>query len=143
MLRPRRRAPSRRRKPIAGILPGQLSSDGWVPSGTGHQRLSELKPTIQTIPDDSAFSGKTVAFTGTLSCGLTRIQAATLAVNAGGHATNSVSKKVDYLVLGMQDANKVKDGEHSGKMLRAAELQLAGAPIELLSEDDFLRMLPG
>jgi hypothetical protein len=43
----------------------------------------------------------------------------------------------------MQDAWKVNDGVHSGKMLRAAELQRAGAPIELISEDDFLRMLPG
>ncbi len=55
----------------------------------------------------------------------------------------SVSKKVDYLVLGMQDATRLKDGSHSGKMLRAIELQRTGTPIELLSENDFLRMLPG
>ena len=42
----------------------------------------------------------------------------------------------------MQDAFMVKDGEHSSKMLRAAELRAAGCSIELLAEDDFLRMLP-
>jgi hypothetical protein len=42
----------------------------------------------------------------------------------------------------MQDAYRVKDGEHSTKMLKAAELRAAGFPIELLAEDDFLRMLP-
>ncbi len=94
------------------------------------------------MPIDSPFTNKTVVFTGTLSCGLTRLQAAQLVVNAGGHTTDSVSKKVDYLVLGLQDASKVRDGVHSGKMLRAAELRDAGSAIELLSEDDFLRMLP-
>lgn len=64
-------------------------------------------------------------------------------VDAGGQVAAGVSKKVDYLVLGMQDARRVKDGHHSGKMLKAIELQQAGAPVELLSENDFLRMLPG
>ena len=64
-------------------------------------------------------------------------------VDAGGRPATGVSKKVDYLVLGMQDASRVKDGSHSEKMLKAIDLQRTGAPIELLSEDDFLRMLPG
>ncbi len=126
-----------------GIRAGQLSSDGWTPSGVLRQRLSDLSPTVAHIPEGSPFVGKTVVFTGTLTCGLSRAQAAQLVVNAGGRATNSVSKKVDYLVLGMQDARRVKDGNHSGKMLRAIELQRIGAPVELLSEDDFVRMLPG
>jgi DNA polymerase III subunit epsilon len=77
-----------------------------------------------------------------LTCGWTRKEAAQQVVNAGGKVAGGISKKVDYLVLGMQDAFKVKDGEHSGKMLRAAELCADGCPIELLAEDDFLRMLP-
>lgn len=125
-----------------GVRAGQLSSDGWTPSGVLRQPLSELGPTVAHIPEDSPFLGKTVVFTGTLTCGLSRAQAAQLVVNAGGRPTNSVSRKVDYLVLGMQDARKVKDGSHSGKMLRAMELQQIGTPVELLSEDDFIRMLP-
>jgi DNA polymerase-3 subunit epsilon len=77
-----------------------------------------------------------------LTCGLTRKEAQQLVVNAGGKAAGGISKKVDYLVLGMQDAFRVKDGEHSTKMLRADELRAEGCPIELLAEDDFLRMLP-
>jgi hypothetical protein len=42
----------------------------------------------------------------------------------------------------MQDAFRVKDGEHLTKMLRAAELRAEGCPIEMLAEDDFLRMIP-
>lgn len=126
-----------------GVVAGQLSCDGWTPSGEHSPRLTDLIPTVDEVPHAGPFLAKNVVFTGTLTCGLTRVSAAQLVVNAGGHATNSISKKVDYLVLGMQDAWKVNDGVHSGKMLRAAELQRAGAPIELISEDDFLRMLPG
>ncbi len=125
-----------------GVACGRLWSDGWTPSGVVRQRLSDLSPTVERVPDHSPFVDKTVVFTGTLTCGLTRAEAAQIVVNAGGRASNSVSKKVDYLILGMQDARKVTDGSHSGKMLKAVELQQAGAPIELLSEDDFLRMLP-
>ena len=112
-----------------GVRAGQLSSDGWTPSGVLRQPLSDLSPTVAHIPEGSPFVGKTVVFTGTLTCGLSRAQAAQLVVNAGGRATNSVSKKVDYLVLGMQDARRVRDGNHSGKMLRAIELQRVGAPV--------------
>lgn len=126
-----------------GVRAGQLSSDGWTSSGVAPQRLSALTPTVDHIPEDSPFVDKTVVFTGTLTSGLTRKHAAQIVVDAGGHPASSVSKKVDYLVLGMQDARKVKDGSHSEKMLKAIDIQHAGAPIELLSEDDFLRMLPG
>jgi DNA polymerase III subunit epsilon len=125
-----------------GVRAGQLSSDGWTPSGMVPRRLSGLTPTVDSIPEDTPFVDKTVVFTGALTSGLTRTQAAQLVVDTGGHAAAAVSKKVDYLVLGMQDAHRVKDGRHSGKMLKAIELQRAGAPVELLSENDFLRMLP-
>jgi len=125
-----------------GVRAGKLASDGWAPSGMARQRLSDLTPTVDSVPENTPFVGKTIAFTGTLTCGLTRPDAAQLVVDAGGHVAASVSKKVDYLVLGMQDARKVKDGSHSGKMLKAIELQRAGARVELLSENDFLRMLP-
>jgi len=131
-----------------GVLPGHISQDGWTSGGSSSpgsvgsaHHLSDLRATVDLIPEDSPFLGKTVVFTGTLTSG-TRAEIAQLVVNAGGHATESLSKKVDFLVLGMQDARKVKDGVHSGKMLKASKLQRSGAPIELLSEDEFLRMLP-
>src|ERR1700722_9654707 len=125
-----------------GMVSGRLAGNSWTPNRIAHTRLTDLTPTVDAIPEDSDFKNRIVVFTGTLSCGLTRAEAAQLLVNAGGSATNNISKKVDYLVLGMQDAYKVKDGEHSNKMLKAAELRATGHPIELLAEDDFLRMLP-
>lgn len=114
----------------------------WTPNGVASVSFRDLEPTVDVVPDDGAFSHRLVVFTGTLSCGLTRREAAQLVVNAGGAVANSISKKVNYLVLGIQDAYKLKDGAHSTKMLRATELCAAGQPIELLDENDFLRMLP-
>lgn|GEM_PF-2996682 len=129
-----------------GVFSGRISQDGWTSCGTSAlgqgQHLSDIRPTVDFVPDDSPFLEKTVVFTGTLTSG-TRTQVAQLVVNAGGYATESLSRKVDFLVLGMQDARRVKDGVHSGKMLKAGELQASGSSIELLSEDEFLRMLPG
>ena len=124
-----------------GMVTGHLTPTAWTPAGL-RVRLSELKPTVGTLPEDSAYAGQVVVFTGTLMCGLTRAEAAQLIVNAGGTVATGVSKKVNFLVLGMQDAYRVKDGVHSHKMLRAAELRADGYPIELLAEDDFLNMLP-
>ena len=91
------------------------------------------------LPEEGPFVGKTIAFTGALS--MTRAEASQRVVNAGGTAASAPSKKVDFLVAGIQDSRLVKDGVHSGKMLRAAELHAAGVPIEVLSESDFYRML--
>jgi DNA polymerase III subunit epsilon len=125
-----------------GMIPGRLTRNSWTANGIARTRLADLTPTVDTIPDDSDFKDRIVVFTGTLSCGLTRPEAAQLVVNSGGTVASTISRKVNYLVLGMQDAYRVKDGEHSTKMLKAAELRAAGFPIELLAEDDFLRMLP-
>jgi DNA polymerase III subunit epsilon len=125
-----------------GMMPGRLTTNSWTANGIARTRLADLMPTVDTIPEGSDFKNRIVVFTGTLSCGLSRPEAAQLVVNSGGAVASSVSRKVNYLVLGMQDAYRVKDGEHSTKMLKAAELRAAGFPIELLAEDDFLRMLP-
>jgi DNA polymerase-3 subunit epsilon len=128
-----------------GVVAGRLSLTGWAPSGqiSEPHRLKELHPTVDELPEHGPFVNKMLVFTGTLTCGFTRSEAAQLAVNAGGKVTETMSKKVDFLVVGMQDALVVKDGVHSGKMLKAVQLQVAGSPIEVLSEDEFLRMLHG
>ena len=127
---------------MLGMVAGRLTATSWSANADIPTRLAELTPTVDTIPDGSPFRDKLVVFTGTLTCGWTRKEAAQQVVDAGGKVAAGVSKKVDYLVLGMQDAFKVRDGEHSNKMLRAAELRAHGSPLELLAEDDFLRMLP-
>jgi DNA polymerase-3 subunit epsilon len=127
-----------------GVWPGELRGDEWTACGIHssgvHPKYSELRPTVDDIVEDGQLYGKAVVFTGALNH-FARGEAAQRAVNAGAFVMNSMSRKIDYLVCGMQDARVVKDGVHSTKMLKATELNANGAHIELLSEVDFYRML--
>jgi DNA polymerase-3 subunit epsilon len=62
-------------------------------------------------------------------------------VNLGGHCPTTVTKDTNFLVVGDQDFRKFTDGISSSKMKKAQDLRAAGTDIELISEDDFLRML--
>jgi DNA ligase (NAD+) len=75
---------------------------------------------------ESAVSGKTVVFTGTLER-MTRAEAKARAETLGAKVAGSVSKKTDYVVVGADAGSKAK---------KAAELGLA-----ILSEDDWLSLI--
>lgn len=107
---------------------------------TSRVPISHLSATVTHADESGELFGKVIVFTGTLDT-MTRNEAAQMAVNSGATCATSVSKRVNFLVVGVQDASKVTDGEHSEKMLKAADLAASGAPIELISEIDFLRMI--
>jgi DNA polymerase-3 subunit epsilon len=52
-----------------------------------------------------------------------------------------VTKDTNFLVVGDQDFRKFTDGISSSKIKKAQKLRVAGSDIELISEDDFRRML--
>jgi DNA polymerase-3 subunit epsilon len=64
-----------------------------------------------------------------------------LVLDLGGHCTATVTKHTNFLVVGDQDFRKFTDGISSSKMKAAQRLRAAGGDIELIAEDDFLRML--
>ncbi|TAK03653.1 NAD-dependent DNA ligase LigA [Patescibacteria group bacterium] len=72
------------------------------------------------------FSGKTVVITGTLSA-LSRDEAKEAVRSAGGKASESVSKKTDFVLVGESPGSKADDAKRLG--------------VRILSEADFLRML--
>lgn len=76
------------------------------------------------------FRGKRVAFTGSM-LSLTRKDAERLVSEYGGKATNSVSKKLDFLVVG-------GGGGAGEKLDRTRDLVARGAQIKILTEDDFV-----
>lgn len=83
--------------------------------------------------------GETIVFTGELS--IPRAKAAELAAQAGCNVATSVSKKVTLLVIGEQDLTKLNGKELSSKEIKARELIEKGHPIQLLSENDFYRLI--
>tara|TARA_Y100001970_G_C14205897_1_gene843966 strand:- start:1251 stop:2177 length:927 start_codon:yes stop_codon:yes gene_type:complete len=103
-----------------------------------YKGMGDLEAEGDVDPDGQLF-GKRVCFTGTLES-MTRMEASQLAVNCGAKATNSISKNVHYLVVGMTDFSRVIDGM-SSKMKKAIALAEAGHEIEIIHEGDFLRMI--
>lgn len=77
--------------------------------------------------EDSAFDGKTVVLTGSLSS-MTRQEAGDLVKRLGGTVTGSVSRKTDLVVAGDKAGSKLS---------KAQKLE-----IDVLDEGEFLAMLP-
>ncbi|TPV94505.1 MAG: DNA ligase (NAD(+)) LigA [Myxococcales bacterium FL481] len=79
--------------------------------------------------------GKSFLFTGALE-GLTRAQAQDRVKGAGGTAASGVAKTLDYLVVGAGKADK------SSKQRKAEKLIEGGAAITILTEAEFLALVP-
>jgi DNA polymerase III epsilon subunit-like protein len=118
---------------------GELTVDGWY--GSHLRPLSAGDIAVNEDADRaSPFYGKRIVFTGALA--MVRRDAWRLTASAGGTPEESVTKKTDYLVCGLQDVWKLAAGETKSQKLRKAEqLHAGGQPIEILTERDFFRML--
>lgn len=87
------------------------------------------------------FYGREMAFTGALAS-MTRGQAWDVVAECGATAAAGVTKHTNILVIGFQDARKLRPGEElSAKARKAADLRAKGQTIEIMPEDDFFRLL--
>ncbi|MXZ77958.1 MAG: hypothetical protein F4Z06_06730 [Acidimicrobiia bacterium] len=125
-----------------GYRPGLISAVRYPPSSNAADRGSMFEPATHSIDSDGLLFGKRVAFTGTL-VSMTREDAFQVTVNSGGEPSASVSRRTDYLVVGMTDFAKVGTDGMSSKMRKAVELAGSGATIEIIDEGDFLRLAAG
>jgi DNA ligase (NAD+) len=87
----------------------------------------EVEP-MEKVKSDSAISGKTVVFTGTLEK-MTRPEAKAQAERLGAKVAGSVSKKTDYVVAGPGAGSKLTEAQSLG--------------VTVLSEDEWLAMTQG
>jgi len=83
--------------------------------------------------------GEVLVFTGELC--MPRHIAAEMAANAGCKVAAGVTKKTTILVAGDQDIGMLRGQEKSAKHRRAEELALAGQPIRIISESDFVALV--
>ena len=90
--------------------------------------------------EESLFYNKTVCFTGAMQS-MTRAEAEYVITDIGGIAASGVTKNVDYLVTGYQDIKKLNGKEKSSKVISAEKLLAKGHKIEVIPEDEFLKML--
>lgn len=59
----------------------------------------------------------------------------------GGIREENITKKTNFLIMGEQDLSHLNGKNESSKMIKARKYLEQGQDIELLGEDDFLRML--
>ncbi len=114
-----------------------------MPSASIKQRLKQvdIKSIVPTVKPDpnSPLYGKCILFTGDLS--IPRGQAMQIAVNAGAILKSSVSRKLNYLVVGKQDPALVGKSGRSTKEIEVEELNQSGkAFIKVISENEFLSL---
>jgi DNA polymerase-3 subunit epsilon len=86
------------------------------------------------------FNGKNVVFTGIL-ISMTRQTAAQKVVNHGGHVFSGVNKHTNFLIMGIQDFARFVDKKQSSKTKRANEFIEEGQQLEIIDENEFLRMI--
>ncbi len=135
------------------VSSGRLFQDSWLPcrsraslsKAEENQRFTERLSSIGVdghSPDPSGdFYGKAVAITGTLMS-MKREEAEGLLVQAGAIVKNGVSSKLDYLVSGTQDLQRLVKGEvQSSKYRKVEEMRSKGSRIEIIDEEQFLQML--
>lgn len=102
--------------------------------------ITSIQSTVDTADENHIFFNKRFVFTGELS-GIARKDAMQEVVNKGGILQSSVNKKLDYLVLGVQDLKIVGKDGMSSKERKAKEFISAGIPIKILNEQEFIALL--
>jgi DNA ligase (NAD+) len=85
----------------------------------------QIKPVAALRTIESAFSGKTVVFTGSLEK-LSRAEAKAQAERLGAHVSGSVSKKTDFVVAGADAGKKLDQANELG--------------VKTLTEDEWIAM---
>lgn len=92
------------------------------------------------VNSESELFGMKIVFTGELDS-MNRSEAIQRAVNNGATVASSVSKKTNYLIVGKSDFLDFKNGIKTKKFKDAEAVKSAGSRIEIIDEEDFLRLL--
>lgn len=124
--------------------PGRVGVDSFIPINVGYSGEWATKPrNREPDPDanpDSPLYGLAVCFTGTL-LSMPRRDAAELVTGLGGAFKNTMSSKVDLLVLGDAEYLEFADGHRTGKLQKAIDMRDKGEGPEIIREADFFGML--
>lgn len=101
--------------------------------------IHSFTPTNPEAVPSTPLTGKSIAFSGELN--LLREEAYQIAVDAGAILKSRVSRKVDYLVLGIVNPMYQDESGLSSKERTARQLINSGeANIEIIDESEFLRL---
>ncbi|MEL6110453.1 MAG: BRCT domain-containing protein, partial [Planctomycetota bacterium] len=108
----------------------------------GNEQTEESKDTSDDSEINVDLGGAAFVFTGKLAT-MTRGEAQGKVTTAGGANSNSVTKKLDYLIIGDEGSPLYGQGRKGSKQTKAESLNEQGAEIRIMSETAFLQMLAG
>lgn len=109
---------------------------------------SSYKPSDIKVEEGAVFDeenplfNKNCIFTGSLEK-MVRKEAMQAVINLGGTVGNGVTKKTDYLIVGIQDYARFVDGKESSKTKRAKTLIEGGQDLRIISENEFYEIIFG
>jgi BRCT domain type II-containing protein len=84
--------------------------------------------------------GTSFVFVGKLNS-MTREQARALVKSLGGTCPSGISPNLDYLVVGGETSPMYGQGEKKPKQLKAEAMIEAGAPIAIITEEEFFNLV--
>lgn len=121
---------------------GKHNGESYIASGNKKTRsdFSSLSTSYEDLDTEHPFYESSVVFTGTLNS-MVRKEAAQKVVDRGGACSNSVNKNTSYLVIGDYDLTRFSEGFKSSKIVKAETLLTKGQRIEIISENEFVRMI--
>jgi len=129
-----------------GLRVGKLYAHGYIPSGRIRPQKKK-KPNLQSMTLDLSkvskshpLYGKSVVFTGSLKS-MSRAEAQKCVIEAGGHSTNFVDDRTNYLVLSERIFLNIENGVSNNKVKQARSLSSQGTQVCLISEKEFLNLL--
>jgi len=102
--------------------------------------LTSISTTNTEFDKDHPFFDQTLVFTGALKS-MVRKEAAQVVVDLGAKCGNGVTKSTTFLVIGDYDLQQFGDGFKSSKIKKAEQLKDQGQDIEIVGEQEFLKML--
>lgn len=102
--------------------------------------IKEISATTEDFDQSHPFFGKSVVLTGELQS-IERKDAMQQIINKGGKIKSAVSSKTDYLIVGVQDKTVVGPDGLSSKERKAKELIEKGKGIQILKENEFMKMI--
>ncbi len=129
-----------------GTTNGMMYGTGYEPARINKKKPAQ-KPSAQSYVAASTDFDKThpfyrasFVFTGKMD-NMKRDDAIQRVVNVGGEWNSSLDRSTDYVVVGQQAYEDYLNGEKSSKLERVETLLSQGFPIEIISEEDFLKKL--
>ncbi len=109
----------------------EKSKNFFVPEGHEHLCGNVLKPDLDNADCDSPFYAKKVVFTGVLNS-IDRKVAADLVKKLGADIDTSITKRTNFVIAGSTPG--------PSKMEKINQLNAQGCNIQIIYEDEFLRM---